>query len=181
MRKAILVCVALVTCLAYTTPGRAAEALCCTHVTYVCFEAPSPTACGINAAGVQSCDECVAPVPSGAVPSGEALPDTPLTLSKIPAPWIRLAWATSCVATDSDYAVYEGLLGDFASHVPVVDSFCTTDGMLALTIAPSGGDRYYLVVPQGAMREGSYGADSEGVPRPPSPAACLQQLVETCP
>ena len=181
MRKAILGCVALVACLANPTPGRAAPALCCTHVTYVCFEAPSPVACGINAAGVQSCDECVAPTPSGAVPAKEAIPEMPLTLSKISAAWIRLAWAASCVASDSDYAVYEGLLGDFASHVPASGPLCTTFGMLTLTIEPSAGDQYYLVVPLGDMREGSYGVDSDGAPRPPSQAACRHQLVEICP
>ena len=180
MRKVILGCAILFTWLTYPTPGRAAVALCCTHVTYVCFEAPSPQACGINAAGVQSCDQCVPPAPSGAVPAAESTRDTPLTLSKVLAR-IRLAWAASCVASDSDYAVYEGLLGDFASHVPVTDSSCTTDGMLSLTIVPSAGDRYYLVVPRGDMREGSYGVDSDGGPRPPSQAACLQQLVEICP
>jgi hypothetical protein len=105
----------------------------------------------------------------------------PLTLSKISAAWIRLAWAASCVASDSDYAVYEGLLGDFASHVPAAGPLCTTFGMLTLTIEPSAGDQYYLVVPLGDMREGSYGVDSDGAPRPPSQAACRQQLVEICP
>ncbi len=181
MKKTILGCMALATVLAYPTPGRAAEALCCTHVTYVCFTAPSPQACGLNAAGVQSCDECVAPVPSGAVPAGDTLPDMPVILSKLPADWIRLNWAASCVASDSNYAVYEGLLGDFASHVPVTDSMCTTTGMLTTTIVPSAGDRYYLVVPQGDMREGSYGFDSDGTPRPPSQAPCLEQLVGACP
>ncbi len=181
MKKTSFGCMALLICLVYPTPGRAAEALCCTHVTYVCFEAPSPSACGLNAAGVQSCDECVPPAPSGVVPAGDALPEMPLTLSKFPAGWVRLNWDASCLASDSDYAVYEGLLGDFASHVPATESSCSTAGMLTLTFMPSGGDRYYLVVPQGSMREGSYGINSDGVPRPPSQAPCLEQLVGDCP
>ncbi|MCP3979784.1 MAG: hypothetical protein GY716_10720 [bacterium] len=151
----------------------AAESLCCTHETYICFSAPTPVACGINAAGVDSCDECFAPQAAGSV--------EPLTLDKVTGPGIRLSWGASCISSDSDYAVYEGLLGSFNSHVPVGDAFCSTQGMRQVTITPADGSRYYLVVPFGAMREGSYGTDGDGAPRPPSAQACLPQLVGDCP
>ena len=114
-------------------------------------------------------------MPAGGDPQG-----APLLLSKTETEEIELDWAASCVATDQDYAVYEGLLGDFISHVPVVDPFCTTGGLLTATIAPNPGNRYYLVVPQGEVREGSYGSDSDDVPRQASPEACQTQLVEIC-
>ena len=56
-----------------------------------------------------------------------------------------------------------------------------TAGMLTLTIAPTSGNRYYLVVPQGVVREGSYGVDSAGVSRPASLSACEPQRMEICP
>ena len=178
MSKSILGCAALVVCLSYSAPARGAGVLCCSHL-YVWFEAGSAQECGLFAGVVESCDECVAP--AGAVPVGGDLPGTPLLLSKTQTEEIWLAWTASCVTSDSDYAVYEGLLGDFTSHVPVVDSFCTTAGMLTVTIAPTGGNRYYIVVPQGDVREGSYGVDSGRVPRPQSLSACRPQLVEICP
>ena len=94
---------------------------------------------------------------------------------------ILLDWAGSCAASDTDYAVYEGLLGDFTSHIPVdnPNPFCTTLGDTTATIAPGTGSRYYLVVPQGDVREGSYGSASGG-PRLPSASACQDQLVGIC-
>ncbi len=172
MRHRLLGFAALISCVACFGTTRAAENFCCTHVTYVCFTVPPTAQCGINAAGVQSCDECVAPAPAGAV--------EPLMLAKVQGAGIRLSWGASCVSSDSDYAVYEGLLGNFVSHVPVGDSFCTTQGMQQLTITPASGNRYYIVVPLGEAHEGSYGAASDG-PRPPSTLACLPQLVGDCP
>ncbi len=122
---------------------------------------------------------------AGAVPDGEGVPGAPLTVSKAPGNEagndIMLAWAASCVASDTDYAVYEGLLGDFTSHIPVnnPNPFCTTSGATTAMITPGTGSRYYLVVPQGDVREGSYGSDSGG-PRPPSASACQEQLVGIC-
>ena len=85
------------------------------------------------------------------------------------------------MANDADYAIYEGLLGDFTSHEPVdtPNPFCTTGGATTATITPGTGSHYYLVVPQGDVREGSYGSHSGG-PRPPSASACQAQLVGIC-
>ena len=118
---------------------------------------------------------------AGAVPDGDEAPGTPLTVSKAAGNDIMLDWAASCVASDTDYAVYEGLLGDFTSHIPVdnPNPFCTTLNDTEATITPATGSRYYLVVPQGDVREGSYGKTSGG-PRPPSASACQGQLVGIC-
>ena len=118
---------------------------------------------------------------AGAVPDGDGVSGTPLTVSKAAGNDITLTWSASCVANDTDYAIYEGLLGDFTSHIPVnnPNPFCTTSGATTATITPGAGSRYYLVVPQGDVREGSYGSASGG-PRPPSASACQEQLVGIC-
>jgi hypothetical protein len=114
---------------------------------------------------------------AGAVPDGADVPGAPLTIDTATESDITLTWSASCFAGDTDYAIYEGLLGDFSSHEPVT---CTTDGATTETITPGTGSRYYLVVPQGDAREGSCGRNSDGGERPPSVAACLPQLVTAC-
>jgi hypothetical protein len=109
--------------------------------------------------------------PPGSVPG--------LTVAKAGGVDITLSWDSSCVTNDIDYAIYEGSVTDFTSHVPVVP-FCTTSGATMATITPAAADKYYLVVPQGDVHEGSYGSDSAGVPRPPSVSACKVQLVGGC-
>jgi len=103
---------------------------------------------------------------------------TPLTLAKAAAGDITLNWSASCLTGDSDYAIYEGTLGDFASHLPLL---CGTGGATSSTITPSGGDIYYLVVPANELREGAYGVDSDGVERLASGEACLAQEIGVCP
>ncbi|MGD8376074.1 MAG: hypothetical protein PVF68_08030 [Acidobacteriota bacterium] len=125
----------------------------------------------------------ITPLPSaGAVPDGRLVAGAPLTVtySAIPGD-LDLSWGSSCLATDLDYAVYEGALGDFTSHVPV--SGCSTGGTTSLTLTPGGGGRYYVVVPQSSAGgcEGSYGLQSDGIARSQSPVACAFQAVETCP
>ena len=85
------------------------------------------------------------------------------------------------MASDSDYEIYEGRLGDFTSHRSIV---CSTGGATTATIAPDSGDRYYLVVPTTGLSEGSYGQDGAGNERPAAIVgfACLaEQFAQTCP
>lgn len=56
-----------------------------------------------------------------------------------------------------------------------------TDGATRKSFTPLASDTYYLVVPLGATREGSYGTDSEGLERPQGVTACLPQQVAACP
>jgi PKD repeat protein len=50
---------------------------------------------------------------------GEAARTTPmLTLSKNGGESVDLQWGASCVASDIDYGVYAGPIGDFTTHVP---------------------------------------------------------------
>jgi hypothetical protein len=115
--------------------------------------------------------------PAGSVPDGAGVPGAPLTLDEALGNDITLTWDPSCLAGDADYEIYEGTLGDFASHTPVA---CSTGGATTETITPSAGNRYYLVVPVGADREGSHGTDSTGSQRQRGPAPCLEQEIAAC-
>ena len=88
-----------------------------------------------------------------------------------------LEWGESCDAGDDDYAIYFGAIGDFENYSP---RQCSTLGALSLVFVPEPGDRFYLVVPQNAAREGFYGTGLADTDRPPPVSACLPQLVNSC-
>lgn len=90
---------------------------------------------------------------------------------------VTLTWGDSCVESDFDYGVYEGTLGDFASHMPLN---CSTEGLTEAVAQPESGNRYFIVVPRNGTTEGSYGADSAGVQRAASTAACVAQDMVDC-
>jgi hypothetical protein len=90
---------------------------------------------------------------------------------------ISMAWQPSCSPADTDYAIYEGQLGSFTTHVPVT---CSTGGAAGATFAPSSGNRYYLVVPHNGAVERSYGQNSAGLERPTSASACRPQSLGIC-
>ncbi|HET9299352.1 MAG TPA: sialidase family protein [Candidatus Polarisedimenticolaceae bacterium] len=120
-------------------------------------------------------DECEsAPVclTAGAIPETGA---SRVTISKTGSD-LLLRWGASCQADDPDYAVYEGTLGSFTSHVP---RFCSTGGTKFKLLTPVAGSSYYLVVPTHTIGEGSYGLGNGGE-RPPSAAACLPQIMGAC-
>ena len=117
-------------------------------------------------------------IPSGRVPEGGLLPGDPLQVGLDGGEDLTLTWGVSCVNTDDDFAVYEGSLGNFTSHVPVV---CSTGGNSGITLAPTDGNSYYLVVPRGPTHEGSYGRDSNGNERSQGDSACVFQMVADCP
>jgi hypothetical protein len=97
---------------------------------------------------------------------------------KLSATEIGLSWAPSCNPADSDFAVYEGVLGgDFSSHTPVL---CSTNGGLSATIPSLPGSRYYLVVPRSSDREGSYGTGADISQRQQGTPACLPQAIAAC-
>ena len=119
-----------------------------------------------------------ASTPAGSVPDGATVPGSPMTIEIGVGGAINLYWSPSCMASDVDYGVYEGILGDFVTHVPRV---CSTSGSIAATIVPGAGNMYYLVVPHNVTAEGSYGRDSGAAQRPPSASACLPQVLGACP
>ena len=84
----------------------------------------------------------------------------------------------SCLATDIDYEIYEGTLGNFASHLPIA---CSTAGARTASISPAPGDTYYLVAARNASVEGSLGKDSALAERLASTAACRPRGLGACP
>ncbi|MGH9869645.1 MAG: DNRLRE domain-containing protein [Candidatus Polarisedimenticolia bacterium] len=118
------------------------------------------------------------PAGAGRVPDGGPTPGVPLTVDLAPGGDITLSWSASCTATDTDFAVYEGVLEDFTSHQP---RLCSTAGSMTVTLTPGSGGRYYLVVPHNGAREGSYGLKSDLSERPASSAPCVPQSIATCP
>ncbi len=105
---------------------------------------------------------------SGEVARGAAESGEMLRVAKSGA-GLLVAWGSSCVSTDIDFAVYEGPIGDFAAHVPLL---CSTGGALSATISPSPGNTYYLVVPNDQYYEGRYGTSSSGAATPAGPTRC---------
>ena len=112
---------------------------------------------------------------SGAVPDGGSIPGLPLLLGKGAGGTVDLDWVPSCLHTDTDYEIYEGVIGVFYSHGLIAP--CTTGGLTFANIVPGAGSHYYLVVPTDTAIEGSYGTDSGGAERPPGGPACRGQSI----
>jgi hypothetical protein len=109
---------------------------------------------------------------------GAQTPRIDVRISKGPDDEIRLDWQDECPLSGTDYAVFEGLLGDFDSHTDVL---CTTSGTLSGSVTPDAGDRYFLIAPLENGTEGSYGQDSDGNERAVGVTTCLpQQVTTTC-
>ena len=109
-----------------------------------------------------------------------AIPSSTLRVSKEgPTGRIVLEWFPSCSADATDYAVFEGLLGQWYTHSPVT---CTdTAADFREVITPSAGDTYYLLVPLDQATEGSYGVDSAGIERPTGAPGCAGGQSVGCP
>lgn len=92
---------------------------------------------------------------------------------------LDLTWSASCRAPGPDYSVYEGVLGAWYSHASLR---CSSGGLLATTVTPSGGDRYYLIAPVAGGLTGSFGTSSAGVERPDGTPSCTDdRALAPCP
>ena len=118
-----------------------------------------------------------APFEAGAIPAVESGGEPPLIVDREPGGDLHLSWGNSCSVSDNDFEVYEGDLGDFASHVALL---CTTDGSSSTVFTPGPGPTYYLIVPRNLLREGSYGVAWDGSERVRPSAACLLQSLGSC-
>jgi len=104
-----------------------------------------------------------------------------LRLSRSTAGELTLTWGPSCV-TPNGFAVYEGVLGDWTSHVPL-----SCGALSPATFSEPAGDAYFLVVPQMYNSippdvEGSYGLLRDGSERPRGTQTCIpQQGIVECP
>ena len=117
------------------------------------------------------CEGLVECIGAGTIPESGAA----LTVNRGAAGAVSLAWGAACTLSD-DYAVYEGTLGSTASPT---SRTCSTGGVRSYTLTPNAGDRYFLVVPLRADREGSYGAGAFGE-RSPAVVACRPQAIAVC-
>ncbi|MFQ5671354.1 MAG: S8 family serine peptidase [Acidobacteriota bacterium] len=146
----------------------------CTTGGFACTETPVvPFCCGDGVCeGGESIASCGTDCSGGAGAVAGSL-----TLSVTPAGELAASWPASCVATDSDYSVYEGTIGDFTSHAP---RFCSTGGATSLTFSPAAGNRYYLVVANNGFKEGLYGQTSGGAERLAGPLTCMTHQVSAC-
>ncbi len=122
--------------------------------------------------------DCGGVTGSGGVPDGKTVPGTPLLVGKTPAGQLSLTWDASCSSNDNDYGVYAGFLGAYYSHFSIL---CTTGGSTSAIVAPDAFNRYYLVVPNDGLQEGSYGRNSGDLERPAGGAACEAQQAIGCP
>jgi len=120
---------------------------------------------------------CAPPVLAGTVPTGEG-GSTPLTLDKFGTN-LLLNWGPSCSATDTDYEVYEGLMGGMYDTHGL--KLCSTGTATGAVVFPAVGDTYYLVVPFNVEGEGSYGLTSAGAERVQGVPACKVQTAGACP
>ena len=114
----------------------------------------------------------------GAVPDGGAIPGVPLLVDKRPTQ-IRLDWSASCNGAAEDYGIYQGTIGSWYSHAALD---CSTSGALFTLLPTPPGNKYFLVVPEVAQAEGSYGTDSHGRELPQGRPACRSvAIAEACP
>jgi hypothetical protein len=121
------------------------------------------------------CDPSATCYGPGAIPPD---PGAGLTVSHGPSDFLVLSWGDSCNPEDSDFAIYQGTIGNFGGQAA---RFCTTGGETEKTFSPISGSTYYLVVPTQSGLEGSYGLDGEGNERLPGQNPCLPQRIQTCP
>lgn len=122
---------------------------------------------------LSSCAGCPGP---GRVPDGDFTAGGPLRVDRAGGN-VTLTWSGVCGDGD-DYAVYEGLLGDPNSLDP---RLCSTGGATSVTLEPSSGNRFYVVVATDGGSEGSYGLTSADDERAPAAEACLPQQIGSCP
>jgi hypothetical protein len=115
---------------------------------------------------------------AGTVPGGVGLPGRPLEVVMDDQGDLTLVWGSSCFAGDTDYEIYQGIIGNFSVTSPAV---CSTGGQTSLSFTPLPGNRFYLVVSRNATREGSYGRASDGTERPASSMACALWSMGACP
>ena len=103
---------------------------------------------------------------------------------------LSFTWADSCLASDNDYGLYEGVLQPIpplggAARVFDTHQFvqCTTSGANSTTVTPTGDLQYYLVVPTNGVEEGSYGTNNFSgtqTERGQGINSCVTQLLGTC-
>jgi formate-dependent nitrite reductase cytochrome c552 subunit len=114
---------------------------------------------------------------AGFVPDGSRTPGSQLAVTEDAAGDLMFSWGGSCISSDTDFAIYEGTLGDFTSHAPLS---CSTGGATSAVLPAGSGSTYYLVLPHNTIWEGSHGYRSNGTERPRGASVCYPQGVGVC-
>jgi len=120
------------------------------------------------------------PAAAGRVPDQVSWAGQPLSVDKTGTYKITLTWDVSCLLTDTDFAIYEGTIGEYYSHE---SRYCSTGNLTTKTFTPLAGSTYYLVVPLNPTREGSYGTDyilGTSAERPQGELPCQIQQIGSC-
>ncbi|MFN7965409.1 MAG: hypothetical protein U0V87_06965 [Acidobacteriota bacterium] len=123
--------------------------------------------------------------PASSTIAGLALAGSPgeslnLRISKASSSQLRFTWDPSCSGNATDYGIYMGTLGSFASHA-MLD--CSDGGgdRSELESMPAG-NKYFLVVPLATVEEGSYGTNSAGIERARGVTTCrTTRALAPCP
>ena len=113
----------------------------------------------------------------GSTPDGHVVPGEMLTLEVVDEQ-INLSWGDSCSISDTDYSVYQGVVGDYESHLPLI---CSTGDLTQAAVVNFGPSAYYLVAPRTATIQGSLGLTSAGIERNPGIAPCVSPNPSSCP
>ncbi len=163
-------------CFIFTTPNSSWTDPWNPSTSTVFFYLTRPFAPFIGSWGEDSMGNKRVMVCESGTPAGDFISESSLTLARAADGDISLTWGPSCLPTDIDYAIYQGELGDFVSHSPMV---CSTGGALSQSFTPGAGSKYYLVAPRNGTREGPYGTDGTAQ-RPQSVLPCLTQEFEVC-
>jgi hypothetical protein len=116
---------------------------------------------------------------------GTVEPEGPgaLTVDRTETGSLLLSWGVSCNATEvpgQDYAVYAGSLDTvpgIQDHAPIA---CGTGGLTSIVVDTGDADRYFLVAPLLAGREGDLGAGTGGRSRIPL-VTCAETWPDACP
>jgi hypothetical protein len=116
-------------------------------------------------------------LPHESVPGGRTYG---LTVNKAGGGTYTLDWFGSCSAGDDDYEIYEGLIGSWTSHLPILGG-CSTGGATTANVPDPGFNAYYLVVPTDGATEGSYGESTVTGERSVSTNQCRPRRLGNCP
>jgi hypothetical protein len=113
---------------------------------------------------------------AGSTPDGDIVEGAMLTLAR-DGDQINMHWGASCSILDDDYSVYQGVIGDYGSHLPLI---CSTGGLTTAVVPTAGVSVYYLVAPRNPNFTGSLGGSSLAFERPIGAGACVPQLLGAC-
>jgi hypothetical protein len=133
---------------------------CATEV--ICNAGDNPVSLVVNDGTIDSAPVGIGVTVDGCVSAG-AVPPT-MTITRFPIDGtLLLEWEDSCFPEDQ-YGIYQGVLGDWYSHVAVQCG--DSDGVeLSEMIPEPASDSYFLIVPYGET-EAPPSFDSSGLARP---------------